>query len=435
MKNMISESGVASPFRTGFAIAAALGCIAIVLSPLQSPVAHGQAYTTLLSFNGTNGNEPCGGLTLSGTTLYGVTYDGGSYGDGNVFSLPVTGDIAATMLSFRGANGANPQGGLTLNGSTLYGMTTYGGTNNCGTIFSIATSGGPLTTLFSFDGPNGSEPSGDLTLSGTTLYGMTPSGGSYGSGYGGYGTIFSIATSGGPLTALFSFDRTNGEDPYGGLTLSGATLYGMTRGGGDYGHGTIFSIATTGGNANALSSFIGPFGDGGQSPYGSLTLSGTTLYGMTSTGGTNDVAEGGLGTIFGVVLRDGWPHQRPCSRLTAQTATVRVGDLTLSPDGSTLYGMTEYGGANSLGTIFSIATSGGPLTTLFSFDGTNGEDPFGDLTLSPDGSTLYGMTSAGGAYGDGVVFSLTVPEPSTFALLGVGAVASLGYGWRQRRAK
>ena len=52
--------------------------------------------------------------------------------------------------------------------------------------------------------------------------------------------------------------------------------------------------------------------------------------------------------------------------------------------------MTEDGGANGDGTIFSIPVTGGTPTTLLSFNGTNGEYPFGSLTLS--GSTLYGMT-------------------------------------------
>jgi uncharacterized repeat protein (TIGR03803 family) len=106
------------------------------------------------------------------------------------------------------------------------------------------------------------------------------------------------------------------------------------------------------------------------------------------------------------------------------------GSLILS--GSTLYGMTEEGGANDLGTIFSVDTDGGSYTDLLDFTGANGRQPYGDLTL--DGSTLFGMTSAGGAYGEGTVFSLQLaptPEPSTFALLCIGAVGLLG--WASRR--
>jgi uncharacterized repeat protein (TIGR03803 family) len=82
--------------------------------------------------------------------------------------------------------------------------------------------------------------------------------------------------------------------------------------------------------------------------------------------------------------------------------------LALSPDGTTLYGITNYGGANGRGEVFSIPASGGTPTVLTSFDGTNGSNPQGGVVLSPDGMTLYGTASAGGANNDGVVFSLPV---------------------------
>jgi uncharacterized repeat protein (TIGR03803 family) len=43
---------------------------------------------------------------------------------------------------------------------------------------------------------------------------------------------------------------------------------------------------------------------------------------------------------------------------------------------------------------------------------------YGDLTLSADASTLYGMTTYGGSANRGVVFSHPVPEPASIALLG-----------------
>ena len=63
--------------------------------------------------------------------------------------------------------------------------------------------------------------------------------------------------------------------------------------------------------------------------------------------------------------------------------------LTLS--GNTLYGTTQYGGANGDGTVFSVPLSGGSPTVLASFNGSNGNEPLGGLTLS--GNTLYGTTT------------------------------------------
>ena len=63
---------------------------------------------------------------------------------------------------------------------------------------------------------------------------------------------------------------------------------------------------------------------------------------------------------------------KTCSRLTAPTAQ-SLGDLTLI--GSTLYGMTAIGGANSNGNIFSINTDGSGFKNLLSFTGTGGAYP------------------------------------------------------------
>ena len=92
--------------------------------------------------------------------------------------------------------------------------------------------------------------------------------------------------------------------------------------------------------------------------------------------------------------------------------------------------MTGYGGAYDHGTVFSIPVTGGSPTVLASFNISDGENSAGGLTLI--GNTLYGTTLYGGANGDGTVFALTVPEPSTIALLLASAACLLGYAWRRR---
>ena len=121
-------------------------------------------------------------------------------------------------------------------------MTAAGGANGDGIIFSIPVTGGTPTILTSFNGTNGDYPAGSLTLSGSTLYGMTNEGGANGNG----GTVFSIPVTGGTPTTLLSFNGTDGEDPYGSLTLSGSTLYGMTEYGGANDLGTVFSLNAAG---------------------------------------------------------------------------------------------------------------------------------------------------------------------------------------------
>jgi uncharacterized repeat protein (TIGR03803 family) len=78
------------------------------------------------------------------------------------------------------------------------------------------------------------------------------------------------------------------------------------------------------------------------------------------------------------------------------------------------YGTTTYGGTNNNGTIFRL-TTGGTLTTLYSFSGgTDGSEPSGTLTLGSDGK-LYGTAFLKGASGSGTFFSITTS--GTFTLL------------------
>jgi uncharacterized repeat protein (TIGR03803 family) len=86
-----------------------------------------------------------------------------------------------------------------------------------------------------------------------------------------------------------------------------------------------------------------------------------------------------------------------------------------------LYGNTSAGGAYTnllsglgYGTVFMLGTNG-TLTTLVSFDGTNGAAPEAGLIQGADGN-FYGTTSQGGTNGYGTVFRLniTVPPPPNF---------------------
>ena len=86
----------------------------------------------------------------------------------------------------------------------------------------------------------------------------------------GDGTIFSIHTDGSGFQTLLSFNGSNGAYPDGSLTLVGSTLYGMTIGyGGGYAATTarIFSINTDGTGFQNLLSFSGTSGAyPGQNP-------------------------------------------------------------------------------------------------------------------------------------------------------------------------
>ena len=296
-------------------------------------------------------------MTVGGTTLYGMTSQGGTQGFGNLFSVGTDGTNYQNLVSFTGSGGtasgkAYPYtSNLTLAGSTLCGMTELGGANSLGNIFSVGTDGISYRNLVSFTGNGGTAigalPLGSLTVGGTTLYGLTNSGGSNGDG-----SIFRVGTDGTSFQSLVSFpggtQSALGETPYGSLTLGGTTLYGMTTNGNN-----IFSVGVNGTNYHSLLTFTGTGGTAsGNSPHGSLILSGTTLYGMTPDGGVH-----GHGNIFSVGI-NGTGYQDLYDFGGGADGARPFGDLTLS--GGTLFGMTALGGNLPLnggfgdGTVFAL---------------------------------------------------------------------------------
>ena len=110
------------------------------------------ALTTLVNFGGANGSY-CVSALVQGSDgdFYGTTTDGGTGGTatgggGTVFRMTPAG-VLTTLVSFNGANGNSPQDPL-VQGSdgNFYGTTTYGGANGRGTVFQVTTNG-VLTTL------------------------------------------------------------------------------------------------------------------------------------------------------------------------------------------------------------------------------------------------------------------------------------------------
>jgi uncharacterized repeat protein (TIGR03803 family) len=349
-------------------------------------------------------------LTLSpdGGTLYGTTQTAG-LNTGTVFSLPVTGGTPTVLGNFNGLNGSGPSGPVTLSGGILYGTNAYGGTSYDGTIYSVAVNGGTPTVLATFSGANGDNPAGDLVVVGNTIYGTTKAGGAYG-----HGEVFSLPVSGGSPTILTSFGL--GDEPEAGLTLVGSTLCGTLDGGAN-GVGEVYSLALTGGTPTILGTFNTA---NGSAPVGRLTLSadGTTLFGTTAFGGANSE-----GTVFSLPVGGGTPTV--LASFNGTNGMNPYGSVTQI--GNTLYGTTSLGGANNDGEIFSVPIGGGTPTVVASFNGANGQLSYSDLTLSADGSALYGATSAGGPKSDGTLFSIPAPEPGSGLLLLLAVPASLAF--------
>ena len=119
-------------------------------------------------------------------------------------------------------------------------------------------------------------------------------------------------------------------------------------------------------------------------------MSGSTLYGMTPYGGASD-----RGTVFKVNTDGtGFALLRSFAGAPAD-GEFPYGSPVVS--GSTLYGITPFGGASSRGTVFKVNTDGTGFALVRSFAGAvaDGEAPYGSPVVS--GSTLYGMTHYRGA--------------------------------------
>ncbi|HRZ87305.1 MAG TPA: hypothetical protein P5287_05765, partial [bacterium] len=237
-----------------------------------------------------DGSSPNGSLTLSNNYLYGMTYSGGTSDQGTVFRMSVNGGPVEILHNFSGSASGNPWGGtLLVDGSNIYGMTYRGG----GNVFKIDTANGnAFTALHTFTGApgDGVSPNGSLVLVGSDLYGMTEGGWDAGDNYK-PGTIFKVSTSGGPTTILHYFTGapSDGSAPVGSLTVSGSNLYGMTTTGGNGGvgdMGTIFKTDVSGSQYSVIHNFAGGTADGSYPYYSDVTAADGVLYGMTSHGGS-----------------------------------------------------------------------------------------------------------------------------------------------------
>jgi uncharacterized repeat protein (TIGR03803 family) len=129
-----------------------------------------------------------------------------------------------------------------------------------------------------------------------------------------------------------------------------------------------------------------------------------TLFGSTAYGGSNFT-----GTIFNYVPSSNTQHI--IKNLDTYIGSPTNNDFILGTDGK-LYSMTTYGGLYGFGAIFSFDPLTSTESDIYDFNNTTGANPFGSL-LSLAGGIWYGMTSLGGANDFGVIFSFD-PASSTY---------------------
>jgi uncharacterized repeat protein (TIGR03803 family) len=401
--------------------------IAVMTLVLMAGVfsANAQTLTTLYSFCSTTNNFICTdgsqpGHLIHGTdgNFYGAATSGGTNDFGTIFKITPAGTLT-TLHEFSGttgiADGSSPSVDLE-SGGLFYGTTFTGGTNHQGAIFTI-TSAGTFTLLHQFSGTNGvaDGTAPEILLpSGSSFIGTTVEGGTNNAG-----TIYTI-TPAGTLTTIRQFSGTNGVadgllpiltfanganfigtvfNGIPGETLTTGTVFQITAG------GAFTTLHAFGGaegtepivTAKTGANFIGTIADGGSNGVGSafeMTSAGTvtTFYQFSGTNGVMDGSSPGLEPI--------------------------------QDNAGAFYGVTQDGGTNGQGLIFTLSTSG-TLTHVYEFcsvaNCADGSSPNGFIS---SGGDLFGTTDEGGENGTGgTVFKLV---PGNGAGGGGGCTFTLG---------
>jgi len=309
--------------------------------------------------------------------------------------------------------------------------------NLCASVASGQGSTPAVSSLFAF---NISNPTGNLALGADgAVYGITSPATSIAGGL-----IYRATVDGTSIDTLVQIDRSQAMQPIAGLTLaSDGQFYGTTRFGSiDEASttGTVYRLSPTGdfaviyrfAAATSSNADFNPINNDGAYPEAEL-IEGQDglLYGVASAGG-----QFGTGAVFRL-RRDGSDFQR-LHEFAADTDTTTVG-LIRTVDGAAprgklvqgadgmLFGTASVGGDNGRGTVFRIAPDGSAFTVLYHFSATtadattgllenaDGAVPVAGLTAGGDGF-FYGVTSAGGTEGRGVIFRIS-PDGATFQVL------------------
>jgi hypothetical protein len=408
--------------------------VVLVLSLLLAQHGQAQTFTVLHTFTGgEDGAYPEAGLTMDRAgNLYGTTYYSGFPYYGNVFKMTHSGSswVLTPLYTFDGTHGSYPQARVVFGpDGALYGTTAAGGQNSCsyegigcGVVFKLQPPANAChsvlcpwtqTVIHYFtDDPDGATPGfGDVIFDQQgRLYGTTWRGGS---GYERGGTLFQLTPSNGYWTAsiLHSFGDETGSWPLGGPSFDASgNLYGTTWFGGT-GDGVVWQMMPSGSGwqYNVLHQFDGS--DGNSAKAALFQDAAGNFYSTTEGGGAD-----GVGVVFQMTSSGGgWTYNVIYNFLGTQFYDGPLSPLISDAQGN-LYGDTLDGGIYGNGSVFKLTpTEGGwTYTSLHDFTGSgaDGGGVFGPVLMDAEGN-LYGTSNGGGlancgnGYGCGTVWEIT----------------------------
>jgi uncharacterized repeat protein (TIGR03803 family) len=217
----------------------------------------------------------------------------------------------------------------------------------------------------------------------------------------------------------FGSPGLDGKRPGGVIQADDGLLYGTSLQGGVSNVGTIFRLNQDGSGATNLHTF-GVSTNDGQSPMAIVQGTNGAIYGTTSIGGTNN-----LGTVF-TMNKAGSGYRVLYSFGSLPDAANPQAGLIQGRDGF-LYGTTEFGGSNNLGTVYRLGADGSNYAILHHFRGASadGSAPDAAVVQGSDG-WLYGTSSLGGTNDAGSVFKLNTNGSGYFVLYSFSGVAGDG---------
>ncbi len=364
-----------------FWVTLAAFALAILFIILATEVSHGQTFSVVHNLVGNQGTRPGSGVIIDAAgNLYGTTQYGG--------------DLSCNLGS--------PGGG--------------GGPAGCGVVFKLKPSHGSWILSVLYDFTSYLPYPGELTISPNgTLYGaQLLAGDEDGGAIFNLRPPFSAPHSVMPqwsFAQLHSFG-SGYDGAYPGKVIFDASgnIFGTTTYGGDYNDGTVYEMTYAGGgnwNEQVLYSFQG--GSDGYHPRGLAFDAQGNLYGTTAYGGNSDCfLNDGCGTVY-KLTRSGETWTKTTLHIFDQdTEGGEAGPLTRDSAGN-LFGLTGENASSNGGTVWEMSPSGGGWTfqVLYTFPYQTVDDAGPFRPVMDGAGALYAVTNWGGANNLGTVFKLT----------------------------
>jgi uncharacterized repeat protein (TIGR03803 family) len=347
-------------------------------------------------FSSTTGFLPVGALIKAANgKMYGMMSQGGTTNGGTIIEIDPSNDMVVTRkveLDYQ-TNGGLPLGSFVeASNGKLYATCVSGGANYYGTIIEYVPGATSVTLKHTFDISGGQGPYGSMVEAANgKLYGLTTFGGS---------TVFEFDPANG-FTNKIQLQKSVGSTPTGSFTVfSNGKLYATTYAGGNYNSGSLIEYDV---NTNTLTKkrdFI--FSLEGSNPVGNLVANNGKLYGTTSGGSST------LGALFQYDLANTL-YTKVMDFDGLNGANVR--SIVKYTDGK-IY-MATQSSKDALGAILRYDPSTGNSDKAYSFNNqADGDGPYTIMLAS--NNKLYGLTSAGGANFDGVIFEFD-PSNNTYS--------------------